>query len=144
MPWKYPDDSMRAAPPARVVFDGFHRKFADLTPAERDALGYNETVPAAREPFTEYVTRWEKGDDLIYRETVVESVVDEAARDAALAETVRARRDRLLAESDWTQLPDSPCGDETRSDWAAYRAALRDVPQQSGFPTTVAWPDSPA
>jgi predicted metal-binding protein len=58
------------------------------------------------------------------------------------AETIRAERDALLAASDWTQLPDVP--DATRSAWAVYRQALRDITQQAGFPDAVVWPTKPA
>ena len=53
---------------------------------------------------------------------------------------VRERRDLLLARSDWTQLPDAPVDVAA---WATYRQALRDVPQQDGFPASVAWPTQP-
>jgi hypothetical protein len=55
-------------------------------------------------------------------------------------EEVRAKRDRLLAASDWTQVLDAPVD---QAAWAEYRQALRDVPQQEGFPTDVAWPVKP-
>lgn len=54
---------------------------------------------------------------------------------------VRSDRDRRLAASDWTQLPDVPL--TTKSEWAAYRQALRDVTNQTGFPFDVAWPTPP-
>lgn len=54
---------------------------------------------------------------------------------------VRADRDRRLAASDWTQLPDVPL--TTKSEWAVYRQALRDVTSQTGFPFDVAWPTPP-
>ena len=60
-----------------------------------------------------------------------------AQRTADLAQNVRATRDTLLMQSDWTQLPDSPA-DKPR--WAAYRASLREVTDQPGFPTNVVWP----
>ena len=41
---------------------------------------------------------------------------------------MRYDRNRLLAESDWTQMPDSPLTDEQRAAWSAYRQALRDFP----------------
>jgi hypothetical protein len=56
------------------------------------------------------------------------------------ADEVRAERNRLLEESDWTQLPDSPVD---HSAWAAYRQLLREVPQQPGFPENVVWPTKP-
>jgi hypothetical protein len=52
----------------------------------------------------------------------------------------REKRNGLLAESDWTQLAD-PLIDKTA--WATYRQALRDVPQQDGFPNTITWPEKP-
>jgi hypothetical protein len=54
---------------------------------------------------------------------------------------VRKQRDELLSACDWTQLPDVP--DETKVAWAAYRQALRDLPEQPGFPDSVDWPVLP-
>jgi len=56
-----------------------------------------------------------------------------------LAEDVRAERDRRLRDSDWAALPDVPASEA----WLDYRQALRDVPQQSGFPDSVEWPVAP-
>lgn len=57
------------------------------------------------------------------------------------AQIVRSERNGKLMDSDWTQLPDVPLA--TKALWATYRQALRDVPQQSGFPTTFTWPIAP-
>lgn len=59
-----------------------------------------------------------------------------------LATAARAERDRLLTETDWTQSADVP--QATKDLWAPYRQALRDVPQQSSFPTDIVWPTKPA
>jgi hypothetical protein len=56
------------------------------------------------------------------------------------AEEVRTERDRLLAASDWTQVADAPVD---QAAWAEYRQALRDVPEQAGFPENVVWPTKP-
>ena len=56
-----------------------------------------------------------------------------------LAEQVRAERNRKLAETDWMVLPDSPLKTKL-SAILAYRQALRDLPQQKGFPEKVSWP----
>ena len=53
----------------------------------------------------------------------------------------RFRRDRLLAECDWTQLPDVP--DATKTKWQRYRQALRDITAQPGFPERIEWPTPP-
>lgn len=58
-----------------------------------------------------------------------------------IAASARARRAALLAASDWTQLPDVPAA--TRAAWKPYRQALRDVPDQPGFPTSIDWPAEP-
>ena len=57
---------------------------------------------------------------------------------------VRSLRDHLLAETDWTQVLDAPIDAETRDAYRVYRQALRDVPEQEGFPTAVVWPELPA
>lgn len=56
---------------------------------------------------------------------------------------VRAQRDRLLSASDWTQLADAPLSAAQRQAWASYRAALRALPSQPGFPAEIAWPEVP-
>ena len=58
--------------------------------------------------------------------------------EALAANAVRVQRDLLIAETDWTQCADTPQG--IKDEWAPYRQALRDVPQQVGFPFNVIWP----
>lgn len=65
----------------------------------------------------------------------------EPPSNALLADLVRGNRNALLASTDWTQQPDVP--QATRDKWVAYRQALRDVPQQPGFPSDVVWPEKP-
>tara|TARA_A100001234_G_scaffold26979_1_gene21082 strand:+ start:700 stop:981 length:282 start_codon:yes stop_codon:yes gene_type:complete len=76
---------------------------------------------------------------------------EEAARDAAEAawaagaddreaEEVRIKRDALLSETDWMANSDVTMSDE----WRTYRQALRDIPEQSGFPNDVTWPTKPS
>jgi hypothetical protein len=60
---------------------------------------------------------------------------------ALAADEVRRQRQILLSLCDWTQMPDSP--EPQKTAWAAYRQALRDVPQQPGFPAEVDWPVPP-
>lgn len=63
-----------------------------------------------------------------------------AQKDAEFATNARNQRDTLLTQTDWTQVADAPVD---KAAWAAYRQALRDVPQQIGFPTTITWPEKP-
>jgi len=60
-----------------------------------------------------------------------------------LAADARAKRDRLLSATDWTQIPDAPLTADQKAAYAAYRQALRDVPQQAGFPGVIEWPVVP-
>lgn len=61
-------------------------------------------------------------------------------RTSERAQSVRQQRNQLLADSDWTQLPDAPV--DTGA-WAIYRQALRDVTAQTGFPWEITWPVEP-
>ena len=56
----------------------------------------------------------------------------QAEKDEEKAQEIRAKRDRLLSQTDWTQTVDNPlAGDE---DITAYRQALRDIPEQDRVP----------
>ena len=59
--------------------------------------------------------------------------------DVVLLRDVRNKRDRLLDESDWTQVPDSPAN---TSEWATYRQALRDITNDIDL-QNVTWPSPP-
>jgi hypothetical protein len=49
---------------------------------------------------------------------------------------IRQQRNRLLSESDWTQLADSPAD---KDKWAVYRQELRDITIQEN-PFSIVWP----
>jgi len=63
----------------------------------------------------------------------------QAGLDAALAATERAKRDALLAETDYLALSDTTLS----SAMTTYRQQLREVPQQAEFPATISWPTKP-
>jgi hypothetical protein len=64
---------------------------------------------------------------------------------------IRQKRDRLLARSDWTQMPDVPV-DRSRwksrrafqRAWQAYRRKLRDLPKSITDVERVEWPQPPS
>ena len=60
-----------------------------------------------------------------------------------LASASRAQRDALLTACDWVVVRAYEASAAVPEAWAAYRQALRDVPDQSGFPATINWPVSP-
>ena len=57
--------------------------------------------------------------------------------------SVRQVRNAKLAQCDWTHVTDSALDSDAQSAWAAYRASLRAVPEQEGFPWSVTWPAEP-
>ena len=78
-------------------------------------------------------------------------VGDDTAKDARLLadewSQIRAERDRLLTESDWTQGADSPLGESKKTEWATYRTDLRTLPADQSSETTYAditWPPLPS
>jgi len=71
----------------------------------------------------------------------------QAELDAAAAAQVRMERDNILAtvvdpivsnNLRWAEMTA-----EKQAGWAAYRQALRDITDQSGFPTDITWPTKP-
>ena len=51
-----------------------------------------------------------------------------------VATSKRSERNKLLTETDWTQVSDSPLSSDKKTEWANYRKALRDLPTVSGWP----------
>lgn len=56
---------------------------------------------------------------------------------------IKGRRFDLLSSCDWTDLPNCPLSTAKKAEWAAYRQALRDITNQTGFPSTIVWPTQP-
>ena len=65
-------------------------------------------------------------------------------RTAYLNNRMRMERDILLAQSDWTQMPDSPLSTQKKTEWATYRQALRDFPAGWTPSDTADFPDQPS
>ena len=67
--------------------------------------------------------QWHNGTTPISKADI-EAQIPAVEFDMAM-EDLRAKRNRLLTESDWTILPDSPIADKTA--WQVYRQNLRDL-----------------
>lgn len=117
----------------KVTFAQYQNEENSLIKAIID--GETLSVPAdpANRHYAEIIRQVEAG------ELTIEPMPDPT--NEQLAEKARLKRDALLKESDWTQLPDAPVNHQA---WADYRQALRDIPDQAGFPTDVNWPQAPA
>lgn len=56
---------------------------------------------------------------------------------------LRQERNVRLSASDWTQLADVQMSEEKKLAWAAYRAALRNLPSVTADPFAPEWPMQP-
>lgn len=54
---------------------------------------------------------------------------------------IRQKRNQLLTDSDWTQVPDVTS--INRLEWANYRDTLRNIPQTFSSPEDVVFPEKP-
>jgi hypothetical protein len=105
-------------------------------------------LPFEGEPLEQVIAMFSPAQEWRAREMTVVApdvgasgeITDAEPAPIPLADQVRAERDRLLAASDWTQVADAPID---QAAWAEYRQALRDVPEQEGFPENVVWPTKP-
>jgi hypothetical protein len=57
-------------------------------------------------------------------------------------EKLRVKRNQLLAETDWTQSRDVTLPND--AEWATYRQALRDLPENTTDPANPVWPTKPS
>ena len=56
---------------------------------------------------------------------------------------LRHERNFILNKSDRKMLWDSPLTDAQKQEWATYRQALRDLPQNTEDPSAPLWPTKP-
>lgn len=85
-----------------------------------------------------YVAQWEAEKNRILAKI-------EAWENSAEHKEQKAREERelLLKESDYILMPDYPATEENKTAWAEYRQALRDLPEQEGWPVNIVWPKKP-
>jgi hypothetical protein len=95
-----------------------------------------EPVVPEGERVVDSVLVWD--GEAVTREVTTEVIPPQSEEEVAA--NVRRERDASLRDSDWTQLLDAPVDQE---EWAAYRANLRSLPEQPGFPYEVEWPAAP-
>lgn len=116
----------------------------DCPPSQIDIQPYNQEF-ALRFDVTGQINGWEETDLLCVNiETGEVEFKPEPPPPAPtydeLATEVRLKRNDLLMASDFTQVSDAPVD---QAAWATYRQALRDIPEQEGFPDNVTWPKEP-
>ena len=99
----------------------------------------------------EFYTRWvhtpaDSPDNVATKDADVGGIaiyLTDAEYDTVLAASARQKRDRLIAATDYLVTPDYPIESDRLAKVKTYRQALRDVPEQSGFPRTITWPEKP-
>jgi hypothetical protein len=62
---------------------------------------------------------------------------------SSAAELAWDRAKKMLAESDWSMLPDVPMTSGDKALWIEYRRGLREIRLQPGFPDNIQWPKAP-
>ena len=120
---------------------------ADLTQDESLPLGYvyvrSQSAPTYN-PNTHKLVEFgpvKRDGEWVYGYTAKplnKTELKQAAERAAI--NARATRNRLLADCDWTQLPDAVVDKQA---WSKYREALRGISKQKGFPLSIEWPTMP-
>ena len=60
-----------------------------------------------------------------------------------LATKIRMQRNNLLKQTDYLMMSDYPIESDRLAKVKIYRQALRDIPEQEGFPRTITWPEKP-
>ena len=120
----------------------------DVSRASAESSG-NVCMESDTEP--EFFTRWvhtapESPDNVGDKTGGIGSiaiVLTDAEYDTVLAASARQKRDRLIAVTDYLVTPDYPIESDRLAKVKIYRQALRDIPEQSGFPRSITWPEKP-
>lgn len=106
------------------------------TPGQRGTP--EDAIRLTKSKYHSLLSQQEKGREIVFRGGKVVTV------DPVMTwEQIRARRDKLLRDTDWTQVPDVPLPDSLKAEFTTYRAALRNVPSDFASPADVQWPQKP-
>ena len=120
----------------------------DTTRVGLESAGYI-CMESDTEP--EFYTRWvhtpaDSPDNVAPKDAFARGiaiVLTDAEYDTVLAASARQKRDRLIAATDYLVTPDYPIESDRLAKVKIYRQALRDIPDQSGFPRNITWPKKP-
>lgn len=120
----------------------------DITRAGLESSG-NVCMESDTEP--EFYTRWvhtpaDSPDNVAPKDDDVGDIaiyLTDAEYDTVLAASARQKRDRLISATDYLVTPDYPIESDRLAKIKIYRQALRDIPEQAGFPRTITWPEKP-
>ena len=128
----------------------YHRALHELGVSEWVTMGAAENEAEFRQNFRKVVGVDDSGSSILsddeadwgftWDELVAKVSELSAGEDIFL---LRMERNRLIAETDWTQAPDSPLDAADKGAWQNYRQALRDITQTYTSLDDVVWPTKP-
>ena len=114
------------------------------------AMALVDVTELEPEPFWYFIALDKEDDSEIYKAVIAKvnsGEIEIEPTDTDIAEynstVIREKRDKLLNETDKYMTLDYPISEENRNLIRVYRQALRDVPQQEGFPENIIWPEKP-
>ena len=99
-----------------------------------------QLVAAEPELYKEVAVNDESGNKIATTVEEIPQPTEEEKRVKKETE-VRSKRDYLISQTDYLLQPDYPISAEDLEKVKAYRQALRDIPEQEGFPDNVTWPE---
>lgn len=119
---------------------------AVLTVEDLDALGADPVFEGPQAQPTPFQVAYRDGVEEVEGRWFTKYAVADMEQEAIDATTatqwgsIRAERNRRLADCDWTQLPDASAD---AAAWAVHRQALRDITTQID-PFNIVWPVQPS
>ena len=136
----------RNALPTRPVIGQYTEDDAPMPDmvGEDIIAGYWMIGYTAVDMFADTTETDEDGNEVVTTKAEHEAAY-QAALDAKVAEANRTTRNKLLDDSDWTQMNDSPLSNEVKTAWATYRQELRGISDLDAWPNLAEddWPVAP-
>jgi hypothetical protein len=90
-----------------------------------------------------WLYRYDADTNGVVAKTEEEIAAEAELLPSTLAADTRAERNRRLSEADPMMYEWRPMTSEKRQEWTDYMQALREVPEQEGFPENIEWPEKP-
>lgn len=119
----------------------FPKSIPDERLAEYDVYPYTRPSPPTYDSLTQRLTDGAFTQDAAGNWSLPYTVENLPLGQAE--DSVRAMRGGLLQETDWVVVFHTEQGTNIPLEWETYRQALRNVPEQTGFPYNVVWPTKP-
>ena len=115
-----------------------YKFYADVDGIAKKAIQKTDGDIISSIPFDEANTDYQE-----YLEWAKTNTAEAADTETLTWDSIRATRDQILRDTDWTMTTGATVN---QTDWAAYRQAIRDIPQtyKDKTPNDVVWPTQPS